>query len=74
MESEKYNKLVNIAKKQQMHSNREQTSVTSGESEGRRDKMGWEWEAQTIGCKTHSRMYCSAWGQSQYFVIIVTGK
>ena len=41
MESEKYNKLVNIAKKQQTHSNREQTSYQWGERrEERQDGVG----------------------------------
>ena len=34
VESEKYNKLVNLAKKKQTHQYREQTSGSSGEKEG----------------------------------------
>ena len=29
---------------------------------GGRGNMGGEWEVQTVGCKTGSRMYCTTWG------------
>ena len=41
----KFDKLV-----KQAHRCREQTSGEMG-----------EWEAQTVGCKVGSRMYCTAW-------------
>ena len=55
-----YNKLENITKKKQIHRYREQTSLvlTSGEVE--RGKIGvGEWEIQTIGYNTDSRIYCT---------------
>ena len=60
MDSKKYNKLVNIRKKQ-THRYREQTS---GYQWGRgRGIIGvGEWEVQTIGYKVGLRMYCTTWG------------
>ena len=58
MESKKYNKLVNITKKEQIHRHREQTS---GYQCGVNKGMG-KWEVQTSGCKTGASRYCTTWG------------
>ena len=71
MKSKKYNKVVNITKKKQIHRYREQTSGYQWRW-GERGKIGmgrWsrgiigveKWEIQTIGYKIGSRMYCATW-------------
>ena len=51
-------------KKKQTHRYREQTSGYQwGEGRGKgHDRGGGEWEVQTIGCKTGSRVYCTTQG------------
>ena len=67
---------MSITKKKQAHRYREQIS---GYQWGRvvgRGHMGWEdSEAQTVGYKVSSRMYCARQRiNGQYFIIIVCGK
>ena len=56
VESKKYNKLVNITKKQQTH--REQNCYQCGEG-GAANIGAGGWEVHTISCKIHSEMHCS---------------
>ena len=59
----KYNKLVNITKKQQTHRYREQTSGYQwGEGRGEGQYRDGGWEVQAIGYKIGSRMYCTTQG------------
>ena len=62
MESEKYNKLVNIRRKKQIHRYREQTSSFQwGEEEGKGNIKVWEQEV-LLGIKQATRIYCVIWG------------
>ena len=51
---------MNITKEKQTHRYREQTS--GFQWQGRGNVGTGEWEIQTIGHKTDSRMYCTTWG------------
>ena len=46
--------------------------VTSGRGTG--DLGMGVWEVQTTEYKTGSKLYCTTWGESQHFVITVSGK
>jgi len=60
VESKKYNKLVNIMKGSRLVENK--LVVTSGKWGVEGNEQVGEWEIQTIGCKTGSRMHCTTWG------------
>ena len=64
---------MNLTKKKQTHRYKNKLVVAMGR--GRRSNIEVrERRVQATGYKTDSRMLCTTWGSSQYFVITVNVK